>query len=169
MAIKFNKESKAIKARTSKPGKLCTLTLVFEIILTVSLGIIAFAPILTGAFGTFLFLVFGAVMIVITIISAGLIWTAEGVRNFFFDPDKGAFAISKKMMDGSTKIIPTLKPYIFAIALPLFFVAAIGFVYNLIYFIKHDKSNKGRFITSCIFLGLAIFNLCFCLGLYLNN
>jgi len=164
MAIKFNKDNKVVKARTSKPGKLCTITLTIQIVLTVILGVIAFAPFLAG-FGGFLFgagLV--AIAVVLTAPTAGVIWASKGVRDFFGK----AFNVAGKMMKGTDTLINFLKPHIIYIALPLLFVSTVGFIYNLIYFIKHEKANKGRFITSCIFLGLAIINLIVALVVYLT-
>lgn len=164
MAIKFNKENKVIESKTSIPGKWCSITLGIQIALTLLLGGLAVAP----ALSTFAGIALGVILVLgstlVTAATAGIIWTSAGVRNFF----KNGFKLTGNILDGTQKIVPTLKPYIVAIALPLFIVSAVGFVYNLIYFIKHGKANKGRFIASCVLLGIALINLIATLIIYLK-
>lgn len=164
MAIKFNKENKVVQARTSNPGKWCSITLIIQIILTVALGLIAFAPFLSALAGFMLGAVLVLVAIFITCVTAGLAWLNGGVRSFF---SKG-FEVAKKALEQPDAIKTFLKPYIVYIALPMFIVSSIGFVYNLIYFLKHEKANKARFIASCIFLGICVVNLILALSIYLT-
>jgi len=164
MTIKFNKENKVVKSNTTKTGKWCSITLVVQCILTAVLGFIALAPFLAGFGGICL----GATLIIIavflTAITAGFIWASVGVRNFF---GKG-FSVVGKALNDPEKIIEFFKPHIIYIAISILIVSAVGFIYNLIYFIKHEKANKGRFIASCIILGVAIINLIFALVFYLT-
>jgi len=166
MAIKFNKENKVVESKTKTTGKLCSITLVIQIILTVILAMIATAPFLSGFAGIFLALILIVPAVFLTGVTAGTIWISKGVQNFF----KSGFKLVGNILDGTGDIIPFFQTNlrIVTISIPIFVVSLIGFIYNLIYFLKHEKANKGRFIASCIFLVVALINLILGLVFYLT-
>jgi len=155
------KEIKAAKRKITA-NKFNTVTLVLQIIITIGLLCVALAPVLSVLFGIGLLMFVVVGVIITTAATLGIAWTSEPFRNFW----KKTWDLLNNVMDPQ-KIVDALKDKIIWLTIVIFIASSVGFIYNLIYYIK-NKTNKKRFITSCVFLGIALIAVILGIVLYLT-
>jgi len=161
--IETNKEHKKVKIQLTKGQKGCKATLVVQIIFTVLLVVLAMAPVLGVFFGIFMFFIYAITIGLVTVCSFFLILLSDSFKAFA----SKAWQVVVNVFKGSGTIRTSLKPYIIWMSLGLLVISSVGFIYNLVYYIKKDKTQRGKFIASCIFFGVAAIATAICMPVYL--
>lgn len=154
MAIELATKAQKEKVKAKKKSSAYRSSLAF-LILSIITTIFAWFCSL-GNFASILIVLplVGVLLIAVLVPSAVtmfIIWASEGYRNFI----KSIADLIGQVGEKTSEILQTIFPYIAGIAAAF---AITAFVLNLIFFVKKKdiKGLKGKFITSCIFLGLTI-------------
>ncbi len=154
MAIELATKTQKEKAKSKKKSSAYRSSLAF-LILSIITTIFAWLCAL-GNFATILVVLpLAVVLLFVVLIPSAFtlfcIWISEGYRDFV----KRLADLIGQVGEKTPEILQTIFPYIAGIAAAF---AITAFVLNLIFYIKKKdiKGLKGKFITSCVFLGLTI-------------
>jgi len=134
--------------------KLCKVSLIISIVITVSFMIFATAPFLSEAFGIFIYLMLGIGAVLMTICSLGVAWIDSDFRNKW----ESAFNFAKKIMEDGSIIAKAINYHVIWISIMLFILSSFGFIVNIINY-KNYKNNKEKLIASIVCLGFALLAL----------
>lgn len=147
-------EQSNIDKKENRLKKLCKVSLIISIVITVLFMIFAAAPFLSSAFGIFIYLMLGIGAMLMTICSLGVAWIDSDFRNKW----ESAFNFAKKITEDGAVIAKAINYHVIWVSIILFILSSFGFIVNIINYIKY-KDNKNKLIASIVCLGFALLAL----------
>lgn len=137
------------------------ITMIFAIIGTSYLVLYPVFPFIIFIPGIVLWVIWFMIVLIVTVFTIGIIWANDGWKNF----NTGFMNFNNSFWNGSNTVVDALvNSFKFIAPISGGFVA-LSFILSLIGFLTRDKESKyakgykSRFITMCVFLGLALISL----------